>query len=68
MHPEHYEFLARDRYAEKRRDAAGDQLLARAARDGHTATSGLARRGWTWRVSRPRFAKLGRLIARHGEG
>lgn len=68
MHPDHYEFLALDRVAEMRRDAAGGQRLARAARNGHAATTPLWRRGWTWRVGRPRFMKLGRLLAQHGEG
>ena len=68
MNPKFYEFLAQDRISEMRRNVAGDQRMARAATDAQLATSILGRRGWTSRTRRPRFLKVGRLIARLVDG
>ncbi|MDQ6795443.1 MAG: hypothetical protein M3067_11635 [Chloroflexota bacterium] len=64
MNPKHHEFLALDRIAELRREAAGGRRMARVAIDAQVATSAVGRRGWPSRLLRPRFPKLGRLIAR----
>ena len=68
MNPKHYEFLARDRIADMRRNVAGDQLMDRVASNAPLATSAVGRRGWMSRALRPRVLKLGRLIARLAEG